>query len=253
MASNRTPGTMKGMRFLRGTPFVIIFQARVGSTLLQTLLDSHPLITATGEPFTPPSGRDAEAQIAWARAYWRTGRGLGRRRVLGFKTQWADIADPDRFGRLVRQCRARIIRMYRRNAVKTAVSWVTGEERYRATGEWNRRVGEARLAPVHIDPAVLAESLAFVERHRREIEQFVESLAVPTLSVAYEDLLKRRQAVLQEACRFLGVRSRPLTSSLAKNTSDDLRHSVANFDQLRDRYRGTRYEAMFDEVVVPER
>jgi hypothetical protein len=70
--------------------------------------------------------------------------------------------------------------------------------------------------------------------------------------VVYEDLVLHRQRALKEVCRFLRLRYRPLTSPLEKNTSDGLREAVANFDELRSRYVGTRYEAMFDEVLFPE-
>ena len=35
-----------------------------------------------------------------------------------------------------------------------------------------------------------------------------------------------------------------------KNTNDDLREAVSNFDELRSHYIGTPYEQMFDEVLV---
>ncbi len=36
-----------------------------------------------------------------------------------------------------------------------------------------------------------------------------------------------------------------------KNTSDDLRKVIMNFDELRSHYIGTPFELMFDEVLVP--
>ena len=44
-----------------------------------------------------------------------------------------------------------------------------------------------------------------------------------------------------------------VTSNSLKVTSDDLRDSVKNFDELRARYVGTPYEPMFDEVLTPGR
>ena len=131
------------------------------------------------------------------------------------------------------------------------IKLISGEKRHRTTGEWNRSVGEPRLAPVHVDPEAFAVNLQFTEQHRKEIASFVDALGLPILSVSYEDLVLNRQAVIEDTFRFLGVHYRAVTSPLVKNTSDDLRKAVINFDELRDRYIGTRYEAMFDEVLLP--
>ena len=40
-----------------------------------------------------------------------------------------------------------------------------------------------------------------------------------------------------------------MKGSTVKVTSDDLRESIENFDDLREHYVGTEYEAMFDEVL----
>jgi LPS sulfotransferase NodH len=231
-------------------PFVIIFPARVGSTLLQTLLDSHPRIEARGEVFCSSAGLDADAQIAWLEGHWRGRGAFGPVLARGFKTKWSDIRDRDRFARVIRLRRARVIRMHRRNTIKAAVSLITGESRYRATGEWNRRQGQPPLTRLRIDAELLAENLRITELHHEEIRDYVEGLGVPTLSIAYEDLVLDQGPVLQKACRFLRVRSRQLASPVKKNTRDDLRKALANFDELRARYEGTRYAAMFDEVLL---
>jgi hypothetical protein len=48
-----------------------------------------------------------------------------------------------------------------------------------------------------------------------------------------------------------GAETRPFQASTLKATSDDLPGAIAKFDELRSRYIGTRYEQMFDEVVIP--
>jgi hypothetical protein len=48
------------------------------------------------------------------------------------------------------------------------------------------------------------------------------------------------------------VRFRRVEPATRKITSDDLHAAIVNFDDLRSRYAGTPYEAMFDEVLVPE-
>jgi hypothetical protein len=108
---------------------------------------------------------DADAQIAWASAYWRSGSLIDPRRASGFKTKWVGIADPRRFAQLVKARRARVIRMWRRNRVKTAVSLTAEHERHRVTGTRNRALGEPQCPPVYVDPAAFQGILQFTERH----------------------------------------------------------------------------------------
>ena len=59
-----------------------------------------------------------------------------------------------------------------------------------------------------------------------------------------------REKVLAEIFTFLGVGQKPVKSKTLKHTSDDLREIVLNFDDLRSRYQGTQFAAMFDEVLT---
>jgi hypothetical protein len=56
---------------------------------------------------------------------------------------------------------------------------------------------------------------------------------------------------MDELFKFIGVRPQPLQGKTLKNTQDDLREVVLNFDSLRAHYAGTAYASMFDEVLVP--
>jgi hypothetical protein len=67
----------------------------------------------------------------------------------------------------------------------------------------------------------------------------------------YEDLLEDEPGFVRRTLEFLNCTNLPLNSMTLKNTNDDLREAVVNFDELRAAYAGTRYESMFDEVMVP--
>ena len=43
----------------------------------------------------------------------------------------------------------------------------------------------------------------------------------------------------------------PLQGRCIKTTSDDLRKVVTNFDEFYAHYKGTHYQHMLDEVLVP--
>ena len=78
---------------------------------------------------------------------------------------------------------------------------------------------------------------------------YATSLDLPLLRIDYRDLMIDPPATLARVFEHIGVEPRPVAGSTLKNTSDDLRESVSNFDELRAPYVGTEYEAMFDEVL----
>jgi hypothetical protein len=68
--------------------------------------------------------------------------------------------------------------------------------------------------------------------------------------MVYEDLLVNRDKVLSQVFDFLGVDPFPVQGKTLKNTSDDLKEVILNFEQLRSKYLGTKFESMFDEVLA---
>jgi hypothetical protein len=78
----------------------------------------------------------------------------------------------------------------------------------------------------------------------------VEDLVLPTLRLYYEDLLIDERTIFARVLSFLEVQPKPLQGGTLKNTSDDLREAISNFDELRSHYLGTPYEQMLDEVLI---
>ena len=50
--------------------------------------------------------------------------------------------------------------------------------------------------------------------------------------------------------QFLSVTPMPLKAKTSKNTSDNLRDVIINFDEIKAYYFKTPYEKMFDEAIV---
>ncbi len=90
-----------------------------------------------------------------------------------------------------------------------------------------------------------------VEAEKATIAEYVGQVDRPLLHLDYEDLLADPDATFHQLLAFLGLPPAPLEAATLKNTSDDLRDVITNFTELRARYVGTRYEPMFDEVLVP--
>ncbi|HZJ25704.1 MAG TPA: hypothetical protein VFF40_01600 [Acidimicrobiia bacterium] len=229
--------------------FVILFPGRVGSTYLVSALDGHPDVEAKGERLDPLRAAGAPAQLAWTRRYLR-GPIVNRHRAVGFKTKLRDVLDTDGFARLLDEFDARVVLLDRRNDVKHVVSRVTARRLRDTTGRWNRYGDEAAAAPVEIDPADFDARLRAVVAEKASIAEFVAGLDRPSLHVDYEDLLATPDATFGRVLDFLDVRRRPIRGATEKHTSDDLRDVLVNFEALRAGYDGTRYAAMFDEVIT---
>jgi LPS sulfotransferase NodH len=233
-------------------PFVILFVERSGSTYLATLLDCHPQIIALREKFADlrQEGKTPAEQMAWADAFLKPPL-VGRARACGFKTKLIDIPDRGAFADLLRRRRCKIICLQRRNVVKGVISTINAKRLWEVTGAWNLLDEAKRMPAFVVDPMKFGELLVQREQWDREIEEYARQLALPTLWLKYEDLLCDEPAMVAEIFAFLGVRPMTLHGRTHKHTSDNLREAIRNFDALRAPYAGTRYETMFDEVLVP--
>lgn len=227
--------------------YVLFLVGRVGSTYLRYLLNSHPNIRALGEELREE--KVPKRQLEWAQRFL-TPPLVGRNGALGFHAKLVHILDPDGFAQLLRQNQCQIIHMQRRNRIKAVVSYFNGKRLAEATGMWGLFKKSDRLPPFAIDPDEFDNHLQHREKRDQDLDNYVSRLQLPTLSLYYEDLLQDRNAVLQQVFSFLGVNPRPVHQSMLKNTSDNLREVIINFDELRANYVGTRYEPMFDEVLV---
>lgn len=266
------------------TRFVILFEGRTGSSYLVDALSSHPCIRADGEILDRfvayRNGLDGRARRLSAsdedadRAVLPAEPNADRTqlyaamdllmttsdsiRAVGFKTKLRSILDRDGFETLLRSLNVKIVHMVRDNVVKQVISSFNSARLYKRTGEWNLLDQSDALPAFTIDPAEFSSVLrareqaedglaAFVDKLGRRAETGAAGLSVLTLR--YEDILKSARRVHDVVQNYLGVAERELSTRVLKNTSDDLRTVVSNFDELRAAYRGTRYGPMFDEVL----
>ena len=232
--------------------YVLLFEGRTGSTFLTATLSQHPEILADGERLDKyrNAPNAATAQLDSARQFL-TPPFVGPHRVRGFKTKLREIKDPTAFAALLQEKRVHILYMQRRNRIKTTVSGFTGQRLYEKTAKWNLTQEADRPGALHIDPTAFAAALKVREEREHALTAYVEGLALPTLNLYYEALLVDEAAFLAPLYAFLGVQPRPASAKTKKNTSDDLRQVLVNFEELRAPYAGTPYAAMFDEVLVP--
>lgn len=256
--------------------FVILFQGRTGSTMLIDALKRHPDVDARGEILQNPaqeikgwgtpehpvkrmirSGRAAwfgtpvDDQMARARECWN-GPAAGAQAV-GFKTKVRDLLDIEPLKSEIESADVRLIMMKRANLVKQAVSRVRAMalyERHQSGGQggqWNLTNDADRPGPTQIPLPEFDAMLQLVEYDERVLEATCDYIRAQRLDLEYNDLLVDRERWFRSVFDFLEIEAIPLESSFKKNTSDDLSESIANFDELRAHYLGTRFEQMFDE------
>jgi hypothetical protein len=231
--------------------YVTLFVERSGSTYLATALASHPEIKALREELADlrQKGAQANEQLSWVNEFFNTPF-MGPYKAYGFKTKIVDILDPDGFANLLKAKGCRIIQLLRRNTVKAAISTINARRMYQASGNWNLLSEADRQPAFEVDVDEFDVLIRQRQGWDRELQDYVNKLDLPTLQLYYEDLLKDESSFLGSVFEFLEVAPRPVKGKTLKNTEDDLRKAIINLDELRSRYEGTPFTAMFDEVLV---
>jgi len=231
------------------TRFVLLFEGRTGSTHLISHLQSHPQIRAEYESLAELKRVGVDAQVGYLRALYAAAPTTNPAAV-GLKSKLRDLADRAVFAELFRKEGARVLHMTRENRIKQVVSALNGVRLWEARRQWNIEDEGERLPPVRFDPPVFHATLERREQQERELAAYVADLGLPSLRVTYEGLLLDEPATLAAIFAFLGVDLLPTRSVYVKNTTDDLRQAILNFDELKAAFAGTPYEPMFDEVLT---
>ena len=230
------------------TRFVILFHGRCGASYLRSLLNSHPRIHTFGE--TLVGHQNSNQQLAKARLRLTVDLDT-QLHAVGFKTKFRDLLNFRSFSALLHTMDCRVIYLRRRNWVKWAVSWQNAIRLNASQGKWNLKSQDEDLGPISIDPELFHEWLDNVPGLLQSSDEAIRSMRIPVLRLQYEQFLVELHTTMNKVFSFLGVRPAEISSEFKKNTNDDLRRVVENFDELKARYEGTRFEPMFDEVLIP--
>jgi len=223
--------------------FVILFQGRSGSTFLTEALASHPNISVGGEALAELRSSGVEAQLAWARDCFARASPAGCL-ALGYKTKLVDVLDYDSFAEVLKFANCRIVHLGRANLVKQAISWIRADLLFDRTATWNIHDRSRIVPPISVAVDEVLDRMSMLEDGKRELEQFVASLGLPTCKVHYEQLQAAPEAEFDRIQQFLGLIKHPLQAMCIKHTDDDLGRVVLNYEELREALAGTVYEAM---------
>lgn len=254
--------SLEGIPGLPRTRFAIVCAARTGSTMLRTMLNSHPQIVCHGEVFTP--GRIAGYANANLTADKMKARELHRLRrsdpvrfleqfvfrsdaneVVGAKLKYGVFESREFAGvatRVINDPDVLVIHLTRRNHLARIVSGL----RVKATKMHRVKLGQDL-------PVLPLVSLTFDDMVRditntRKAERRFRTLfsGHPVLEVAYEDVHQPENECLADLQNFLGVAPAPMRPTTIKLSSGPLREALTNYEDLAATARGTPYEKYFD-------
>jgi LPS sulfotransferase NodH len=236
-------------------PFVILSQPRTGSTLLCSLLNSHPQVRALVEPINPRTHCHHMRPVAGSACLlpeimvqhniqralkilfaaepppqqWILSRKRGDR-ACGFKIMAHQLqglkSEPQLWDYLVSN-QIKTILCLRYNILMQYVSDLITIETRQPTC-WDGKVKTARVK-VRIDTLEL--ELKRIMRQKQYLIDNVEQLGLPSRRIKYEDFKDDVTPVEDLLCWLIGEHY-PVTTKLVKQNPDSLRARVINYDAL---------------------
>ena len=230
-----------------GTRFLILFPGRTGSSWLVDGLGRHPRIRAEGEILV---GRSPDEQRSTLRRLYA---GRRTRSAVGFKTKLKDVADLDLLRSCIVENELTVILMRRRDLLRLAISRINARRLHAETGRWNVRARERPVSGGDVAVEELVDALARCRDDVLRLDGFVASSGVVPCEIEYADILEDPDGVFAMVQEWLGVERRPLASSVAKNTNQDLAGAVGNIESLRRQLASSEWSSVFDVDPISER
>lgn len=238
-------------------PFAVVGTQRTGTTVIRTMLDSHPEVRCIGESFLMSwTGEAGYAAYLRSRTVRRLRHVFDRRnlvfeyldrffsadgvRAAGFKLMYTQYRQFPAALDYLRESGGRIIHIVRRNVLKTLISReVARSNRLYHT---EKRI---RLRKVRLNPRTLVRYLDRISAENRAWAELMRPL--PHHRTYYESFRRDNRGELEVLLRFLGVDPTPdLTSPFVKMSPDRMADIVENYEEVERALRGTDYERFFD-------
>lgn len=238
--------------------FILLGRSRTGSNFVRGLLNSHEQIIAFGELFKttqtvewslegyPTSGQALELlQTAPAAFMDQVLFGKYPRQIgaVGFKLFYYH-AQKDGLEEIWPHLQARtdirVLHIKRRNILRTHLS----RERAVRTDRWANVTGEReKEPPIALKYEDCLQDFIQTRQWEEEYDRFFANHQM--LNVVYEELLANFDQQVSLIQDFLEVRRKKLESDTHKQSHQSLSESIANFDELKEKFAGTQWEAFF--------
>jgi LPS sulfotransferase NodH len=216
------------------TRFVIFCQGRTGSSLLRSLLNSHPAVRCEGEILADPVADPLKFLEETARS--------SAKPVFGFKVKIYQLADaqnvdPQEFLGDLRDRSYRIVYLRRNNLLRHAISNTFAEARR----SYHDRSAGPRPS-LTVDPGQI---IGVMQRRQKHLENEAAVLeGFDFLTVDYEkDLLDpmQHQSTADRVFTFLGIEPAAVETDLSRSVSGSLSERIANYDELAAALEDTEF------------
>ena len=223
------------------TRFLIYTQGRTGSTLLCSLLDSHPGIRCQLEILNDRVA-DVQSLIDHRSA-------AADPLAYGFKVKAQQLqavqrVEPAEFLQTVHADGWQIIHLRRRNIFRLTLSnFILNARKQQGKGAFSRRPADF-IARIYVDPAELLQRIKF--RHANELAETASLSDLPYFALSYEDIAtaQARPAALNGVFQFLGLPDHAASTEFHKVTPEDWRASVTNPAEILDALTDTPFQEM---------
>lgn len=229
--------------------FILMSSGRKGTFLALTALACHPRVwvheqvlndalfypNATGAQVlerifgqTPPYARATILPLAWASA--RPG-------------------NPPEYPGLWDELRARrvsVIHLHRRNMLRWHLSFLVAQQ----AGVWiTCKEPDYPRSPVFVDERECRRRILLDWREERHARRFFARHRC--VDLWYEDLISDFDGQMDSVQRFLRLAPRKLRPTCVKQENRPLTQAIANYEQLRTAWSGTRWEAFLQDSMEP--
>jgi LPS sulfotransferase NodH len=237
-------------------PFVIVGNARSGTGLLRSSIDSHPNAICLGELLHADNEEVRKANHCrhfsdqdWLR--FKSEMPNSRlvmnyldqkiwpeatpKRAFGFKLLFWQIDYFELWNYLLKKAADLKIIYVTRNPIAVLVSL----EQAKINQQWIRQPGEkvVKAEPVKINMKGLDKHIQKMLEHRKKIV----NLAVDICEVEYEDLVKNYQITMNGVYEFLGLQPHQALASISKQQDWNIKSRISNFEKfskkLKRKYR----------------
>jgi hypothetical protein len=222
--------------------FLVFGLPRSGTTLLVSLLDSHPQVYCEGEILL--------RKVLNPKTYIRCRAALSKNEVYGFKLlsshfRFHQGVDPRRFIADLHQDGYKIINLRRKNILRATLSLLYAISR----GQYHQdsEAKEIERYKMHLSPQALMEKLEWMENYNRLQNEVIKD--IPNLSLIYEDSLftpKQQQATTYKIIDYLGIEKAELNTRMIKIGSRELESFIENADEIDSFIQQTRYANFLD-------
>ena len=244
--------------------FVVFGLQRTGTTLVVTLLASHPRILSLGELFDDKEKIEGQViptyklylkQLSPAGDYTPAQhKGLIYRyldnffskedfKAVGFKLMLNQSQKYPVILDYLKENNIKLIYIFRENLLKTAISRLRAKE----TGIYNNMqpifdsAGNAKTR-LKIPVKSLFLALEYVARQNKDLENAITNCGLDYMTVFYEKLSQNRMAEAGKILKFLGIQEPvELNTKLQKVTPSELKDSVENYAEIRQALKDTPY------------